>query len=71
MRLGYVWNVHCFKGFKVKVADKLLEEFFWHFGVPEELPSDQGQNLEEQVFGEICSRLGINMYHTTALTVKR
>uniref|UniRef100_A0A3B3RA74 Integrase catalytic domain-containing protein n=1 Tax=Paramormyrops kingsleyae TaxID=1676925 RepID=A0A3B3RA74_9TELE len=40
---------------------------FSRFGVPEELHSDQGCNFEAEVFGEVCSRLGVRKTRTTPL----
>lgn len=48
-------------------AEKLVEEMFSRFGVPEELHSDQGRNFESQVFGEVCRRLGVSKTRTTPL----
>ena len=41
------------------VAEKLVSEFIFRFGVPRELHSDQGTNFESKVFGEICKLLDI------------
>lgn len=32
---------------------------FCHFGMPEELHSDQGCNFEAGVFSEVCQQLGM------------
>uniref|UniRef100_A0A1A7ZT94 Gypsy retrotransposon integrase-like protein 1 n=1 Tax=Nothobranchius furzeri TaxID=105023 RepID=A0A1A7ZT94_NOTFU len=40
-------------------AQRLVDEMFSRFGVPEELHSDQGRNFESQLFGEVCQRLGV------------
>lgn len=48
-------------------ATVLVEEFFFHFGVPKELHSDQGLNFEAEVFAVTCARLGIKKTHTTPL----
>ncbi|KAM6968624.1 retrovirus-related Pol polyprotein from transposon 412 [Tautogolabrus adspersus] len=48
-------------------AEKLVEEMFTRFGVPEQLHSDQGRNFESQLFGEVCRRLGVDKTRTTPL----
>ena len=49
------------------MAEKLVSEFIYRFGVPRELYSDQGTNFESKVFGEICKLLDIEKTHTTPL----
>ena len=48
-------------------AEKLVDEMFCRFGVPEELHSEQGQNFEASVFQEVCRRLGMKRTRTTPL----
>lgn len=40
---------------------------FCHFGVPDELHSDQGHKFEAKVFSEVCRRLVIKKTGTTPL----
>lgn len=49
------------------VADVFVENWISRFGVPEEIHSDQGRNFESNVFGEMCSKLGIHKTRTTPL----
>ncbi|KAL7863372.1 hypothetical protein SRHO_G00123560 [Serrasalmus rhombeus] len=51
----------------VTTAERLVEEFFCRFGLPEELHSDQGRNFELQVMAEVCQRLGVRKTRTTPL----
>uniref|UniRef100_A0A669C557 Gypsy retrotransposon integrase-like protein 1 n=1 Tax=Oreochromis niloticus TaxID=8128 RepID=A0A669C557_ORENI len=51
----------------VTTAERLVNEMFCRFGVPEELHSDQGRNFEAAVFKEVCQRLGIRKTRTTPL----
>lgn len=51
----------------VTTAERLTEEFFSRFGLPEELHSDQGRNFESQVLTEMCRRLGVRKTRTTPL----
>ncbi|KAK2899936.1 hypothetical protein Q8A73_013065 [Channa argus] len=48
-------------------AQRLVEDMFSRFGVPEELHSDQGRNFESQLFAEVCQRLGVRKTRTTPL----
>ncbi|KAI4905925.1 hypothetical protein NFI96_009525 [Prochilodus magdalenae] len=48
-------------------ASRLLGDFFFRFGMPEELHSDQGRNFESQVMAEVCEKLGIVKTRTTPL----
>ena len=43
----------------ITTAERLVEEMFAH--------SDQRQNLESQVFSEVCRRLGVSKTRTTPL----
>ena len=51
----------------VTVVNVLVCLFFARFGVPAELPSDQGRNFQCLVFQEVCSLLEIHKTGTTAL----
>ncbi|KAM6948657.1 receptor-type tyrosine-protein phosphatase N2-like [Aplochiton taeniatus] len=51
----------------ITTATKLNKEMFSRFGMQEELHRDQGCNLESQVFGEICRRLGVKKTRSTPL----
>lgn len=44
-----------------------VSDFFFRFGVPQELHSDQGSNFESAVFTECCQLLGIRKTRTTPL----
>uniref|UniRef100_A0A8C6P750 Integrase catalytic domain-containing protein n=1 Tax=Nothobranchius furzeri TaxID=105023 RepID=A0A8C6P750_NOTFU len=48
-------------------AQRLVDEMFSCFGVPEKLHSDQGRNFESQLFGDVCRRLGVTKTRTTPL----
>ncbi|KAI3373745.1 hypothetical protein L3Q82_022328, partial [Scortum barcoo] len=48
-------------------VENVVNEMFCHFGVPEELHSEQGLNFEAQVFTEIRRWLGIKKTRTTPL----
>ena len=43
----------------ITVANVLVKEFICRFGVPMEIHSDQGRNLESAVFSEMCRLLGM------------
>ena len=47
------------------VAHKIVEEFFFRFGLPEQLHSDQGRNFESEVVCEVCKILEIAKTRTT------
>ena len=49
------------------VAEVLVKEFIFRFGVPMQMHSDQGRNFESAVFSGVCNLLGINKTRTTAL----
>ena len=51
----------------IAVTDVLVSQFFSRFGVPSELPSDQGWNFKSSVFQEARTLLGIHNTRTTAL----
>ncbi len=40
-------------------AQRLVDEMFARFGVPDELHIDQGRNFESRLFNEACQRLGV------------
>lgn len=40
-------------------AQRLVDEMFAWFGVPDELHSDRGRNFESRLFSEVCQRLGV------------
>jgi len=47
------------------VAEKLVEEAFLRFSVPEQLHTDQGRQFESQLMSEVCKLLGIHKTKTT------
>ena len=47
------------------VAKKLTDEFFCHFGIPEQLRSDQGKQSESKLQNEVYIILRINKTRTT------
>eukprot|EP00731_Ephydatia_muelleri_P038117 Em0659g1a len=49
----------------VTVANKLVDEFFCRFSVPEQLHSDQGRQFEANVMQEVCCLLQIDKTRTT------
>ena len=49
----------------VTVANKLVNEFFCRFSVPEHLHSDQGRQFEANVMQEVCHLLQIDKTRTT------
>ena len=49
----------------VTVANKLVDEFFCSFSVPEQLHSDQGWQFEANVMQEVCRLLQIDKTCTT------
>lgn len=49
------------------IAEVLVIQYNTRFGVPAELHSDQGRELELQVFLECCELLGIRKTRTTPL----
>ena len=49
------------------VAEVLVREFIYRYGVPQELHSDQGRNFESAVFAGVCKLLGMHKTQTTPL----
>ena len=47
------------------VAEKLVEEVFLRFLIPQQLHSDQGRQFESKIITEICRLLNINKTRTT------
>ena len=47
------------------VATKLTDEFFFRFGIPEQLHSDQGKQFESQLLKDVCTILRIDKTRTT------
>ena len=47
------------------VAERLVEDVFSRFGMPECLHSDQGKQFESSLFQELCRLLGIHKTRTT------
>ena len=49
----------------ITVAQALVDKFFCHFGLPEQLHSDQGRQFESELLQQICNILRINKSRTT------
>ena len=49
----------------VTVAEKLVDEVFFRYSIPEQLHSDQGAQFESQLIAEVCKLLHINKTRTT------
>ena len=49
------------------VAEVIVKEYVYRYGVPLSLHSDQGRNFESHLIQEMCSLLGINKTRTTPL----
>uniref|UniRef100_A0A8C5C0T7 Gypsy retrotransposon integrase-like protein 1 n=1 Tax=Gadus morhua TaxID=8049 RepID=A0A8C5C0T7_GADMO len=47
------------------VAQVLVNEWFYKFGVPGRIHSDQGRNFESQLIQQLCGMYGIDTSHTT------
>ena len=47
------------------VAKILVEDFITHYGIPEQIHSDQGQCFEGKVIQHMCKMLGVKKTHTT------
>jgi len=48
------------------VANKLIDDTFCHFGVPEQLHTDMGAQFESALVKEVSKLLDIKKTHTTA-----
>ena len=48
------------------VANTLLNKWFWIYGIPESILSDQGKEFRTLVMDSICNLLDIERIHTTA-----
>jgi transposase InsO family protein len=49
------------------VAEALVAKFFWRFGIPQELHSDQGCNFAFHLLQEVLQCLGVSKMCTTPL----
>jgi hypothetical protein len=49
------------------IAIGLVTNFFCRFGIPRELHSDQGRNIESHLLQEVLQRLGVSKTRTTPL----
>ena len=47
------------------IAQKLLDETFLHFSLPDRLHSDQGRQFEGTLIEELCKLLQVEKTHTT------
>ena len=47
------------------VANKLVDEVFLRFSIPEQLHTDQGRQFESQLLHEVCKLLNIHKTRTT------
>ena len=47
------------------VAEKLVDEIFLRFSIPEQLHTDQGRQFESQLMTEVCKLLCIHKTRTT------
>ena len=47
------------------VAGVLVQEWFYRYGVPAQIHSDQGQNFKSLLIQQLCSFYGIQKAHTT------
>ena len=48
------------------VAENLMYNWFWTFGVPENILSDQGKEFRSKLMDYICTTLDIGRLNTTA-----
>lgn len=49
----------------ITVARTLVESWFYRFGVPKRIHSDQGRNFESALIRQLCSLYGIEKSRTT------
>lgn len=49
----------------ITVAKTLVESWFYRFGVPKRIHSDQGRNFESALIRQLCSLYGIEKSRTT------
>ena len=49
----------------ITVATKLVDDFFCHFSILEQIHSDQGKQFESNIIAEICKLLKISKTRTT------
>ncbi|KAG5268959.1 hypothetical protein AALO_G00196750 [Alosa alosa] len=47
------------------VAGVLVKEWFYRFGVPSRIHSDQGRNFESALISQLCTLYGVQKTHTT------
>ena len=47
------------------VTKILIDDFFVHYGIPEQLHSDQGSNFQSKIVTHLCKMLGIKISCTT------
>lgn len=47
------------------VAGVLVKEWFYRFGVPSRIHSDQGRNFESASISQLCTLYGVQKTHTT------
>ncbi|KAL2088039.1 hypothetical protein ACEWY4_016867 [Coilia grayii] len=47
------------------VADILVREWFYRFGIPARIHSDQGRNFESALVNQLCQLYGVHKTHTT------
>jgi len=48
------------------VADAFNNNFILHYGIPEQIHSDQGANFESTIIKELCTIMGISKSRTTS-----
>jgi hypothetical protein len=47
------------------VAEKILQKWFWVYGIPEQVHSDQGKEFASQLWDAICNLLDVERTNTT------